>query len=80
MSVDDLRAAVGSGTVDTVVLAFTDVYGRLLGKRFDAAFFLESLDDGTHACDYLLTVDMEMEPIPGYAFASWEQGLSLIHI
>ncbi len=47
-------------------LAFTDLYGRLVGKRFDAGFFLDSIDDGTHVCDYLLTVDIDMEPVPGY--------------
>ncbi len=80
MSLDELHAATDDGSVDTVVVAFTDVYGRLLGKRFDARFFLATLDDGTHACDYLLTVDMEMEPIPGYAFASWEQGYGDVHL
>ena len=80
MSLDELHAATDDGSIDTVVVAFTDVYGRLLGKRFDARFFLDTLDDGTHACDYLLTVDMEMEPIPGYAFASWEQGYGDVHL
>jgi glutamine synthetase len=64
-----------------VVVGFTDHYGRLCGKRFDAGFFLESAAaDGTHACDYLLTTDMEMEPIPGYGFASWEQGYGDVHL
>ena len=80
MSLDDLRAAADDGSVDTVVLAFTDLYGRLVGKRFVADFFLDSIDDGTHVCDYLLTVDMEMEPVPGYAFASWEQGYGDVHL
>jgi glutamine synthetase len=80
MNVHDLRAAANAGSVDTVVVAFTDLYGRLLGKRFDAGFFLESLDDGTHACDYLLAVDMDMEPVRGYAFASWEQGYGDVHL
>jgi len=80
ITVDDLRAAARDGSIDTVVVAFTDGFGRLLGKRFDAGFFLETVDDGTHACDYLLTVDMEMEPIPGYAFASWEQGYGDVHL
>lgn len=80
MRLDELRAAVADGTTDTVILAFTDLYGRLLGKRFDAGFFLESLDDGTHVCDYLLAIDMEMEPVSGYAFASWEQGYGDVHL
>ena len=77
---DELRTAVADGTIDTVVLAFTDMYGRLLGKRFDADFFVDSIDDGTHVCDYLLASDMEMEPVPSYAFASWEQGFGDVHL
>ncbi len=81
MTPDELAAAVAADEIDTVVVGFTDHYGRLLGKRFDAEFFLEvGLTDGTHACDYLLTVDMEMEPIPGYDYASWEQGYGDFHL
>ncbi len=80
MQVDELRVGAGDGSIDTVVLAFTDAYGRLVGKRFDVEFFLDSIDDGTHACDYLLAVDMEMEPVPGYVFASWEQGYGDVHL
>ena len=64
MTFDHLTAAAADGSIDTVVVAFTDPYGRLMGKRFDAAFFCESVGDGTHACDYLFTVDVEMEPCP----------------
>ena len=81
MTVEALRDAAVSGTIDTVIVAFTDPYGRLVGKRLDARFFCErAIDDGTHACDYLLTVDMEMEPTPGYDFASWEQGYGDVHL
>ncbi|MEY2958095.1 MAG: hypothetical protein RLZZ01_663 [Actinomycetota bacterium] len=81
LSEEGLRAAAADGSIDTVIVAFTDHYGRLVGKRFDARFFCESaIDDGTHACDYLLCVDMEMEPTPGYAFASWEQGYGDVHL
>ena len=81
MTPDELRSAVAAGTIDTVVVAFTDHYGRLVGKRFDGDFFCESaLDDGTHACDYLLTVDMEMEPVEGYASANWERGYGDFHL
>lgn len=80
LTIEDLRTAAADGSIDTVVVAFTDVYGRLLGKRFDAKFFLDSLDDGTHVCNYLLAVDMEMEPVAGYAFASWEQGYGDVHL
>jgi glutamine synthetase len=66
---------------DTVVVAFTDHYGRLCGKRYDAGFFAEAVaDGGAHACDYLFTVDMEMEPVPGYAFSSWDQGYGDMHL
>jgi glutamine synthetase len=76
-----LGELVGRGTVDTVLVVFTDHYGRLMGKRFDAEFFLEEIaDHGTHGCDYLLTVDMEMEPVPGYRFANWERGYGDFHL
>jgi glutamine synthetase len=69
------------GEIETVVVGFTDHYGRLLGKRFDAEMFVEEISrDGAHACDYLLTVDMEMDPVPGYRFASWELGYGDFHL
>ncbi len=75
LTVEELTRLVESSEIDTVLLSFTDHYGRQLGKRLDAAFFLEqALDHGTHACDYLLTTDMNMEPVAGYGFASWERG------
>lgn len=81
MTPEELDALVTAGEVDTVVAAFTDNYGRLLGKRLDARYFLEhTAGQGTHACDYLLTVDMEMEPVAGYGFASWEQGYGDVHL
>ena len=59
MTPEELSSLVAGGEVDTVVVGFTDHYGRTLGKRFDADFFLEdALDHGTHGCDYLLTTDM----------------------
>jgi len=81
MQIDELRSTVADGSIDTVVVGFTDHYGRTMGKRFDADFFLESCAaDGTHGCDYLLTVDMEMEPIEGYAYANWEKGYGDFHL
>src|ERR1035437_10257447 len=71
---DDLRRSVDDGRIDTVLLTFTDLYGRPLGKRLDAGFFLENAQQGTHVCDYLLTVDMNMDPVPGYRLASWGRG------
>jgi len=81
MQLDELRSAVSNDLLDTVVVGFTDHYGRLMGKRFDADFFVEScVGDGTHACDYLLTVDMEMEPVEGYSFANWAGGYGDVHL
>jgi glutamine synthetase len=75
ISVDELRSDVESGAIDTVVVAFTDMQGRLMGKRVHAEFFLEdSVEHGVEGCNYLMALDMEMDPIPGYALASWDQG------
>jgi glutamine synthetase len=72
----ELASAVEDGSIDTVVVAFTDMQGRLLGKRLHGEFFVE--DDiaghGIEGCNYLLALDMEMDPVPGYSIASWEQG------
>lgn len=81
LTLEELAVLVDAGSVETVVLAFTDHYGRLMGKRFDAGFFLaEGAAHGTHACDYLLTVDMEMNPVPGFRFANWERGYGDFHL
>ncbi len=80
LKLDELTKLVASGEIETVVVGFTDHYGRTLGKRFDADFFLDSLDDGTHVCNYLFTVDMNMEPIEGFESASWDQGYGDVHL
>ncbi len=80
MTPEELHDAVQTGTIDTVVVGFTDHYGRTLGKRFDADFFLDSIETGTHACDYLLAVDMDMEPVEGYAYANWAAGYGDFHM
>ena len=81
LTIDALRQLVADDAIDTVIIAFSDHYGRLLGKRIDAEFFLaEAAQQGTHACDYLLTTDMEMEPVPGYRFANWELGYGDFHL
>jgi glutamine synthetase len=80
LSESELKEKIKNEEIETVIVAFTDHYGRLVGKRFDAEFFAESIEDGTHACDYLLTTDMEMEPIPGYKFANWELGYGDFHL
>ena len=81
LTLEQLRARVEKGEIETVVAGFTDHYGRLMGKRFDAEMFVgEVAQGGGHACDYLLTVDMEMEPVPGYRFANWELGYGDFHL
>ncbi|MGE3172005.1 MAG: glutamine synthetase family protein [Planctomycetota bacterium] len=81
LTLAELDRRVEIGEIDTVLVAFTDHYGRLMGKRYDAEFFLESAaKDGAHACDYLLTVDMGMNPVPGYKFANWERGYGDVHL
>ncbi|MFJ2605076.1 glutamine synthetase family protein [Streptomyces sp. NPDC091279] len=75
LGVEELVALVDSGEIDTVVLAFPDMQGRLQGKRFAARFFLdEVLEHGTEGCNYLLAVDTEMNTVDGYAMSSWEHG------
>jgi glutamine synthetase len=71
---NDLKKAVSAGAIDTVIVAMVDMQGRLIGKRFQAEYFAESAHAETHACDYLLANDIDMEPVPGYAAASWEKG------
>ncbi|MFF5983949.1 glutamine synthetase family protein [Streptomyces olindensis] len=75
LSVEELHALVAGGEIDTVVLAFPDMQGRLQGKRFAARFFLdEVLQHGTEGCNYLLAVDTEMNTVDGYAMSSWDRG------
>ncbi len=74
LSFDQLKKAVRSGGIDTVVVAMVDMQGRLIGKRFHAQFFVDGGHEETHACDYLLANDIDMEPVPGYAAASWDKG------
>ena len=73
-SLDALKADVSKGLIDTVLVAFPDMQGRLIGKRFQAQFFLDGAIDETHGCDYLLADDIDMEPVPGYEAASWTKG------
>jgi glutamine synthetase len=81
LTIEDLRRHVDAEQIDTVIAAFPDLYGRLVGKRFDATYFIDHVaDHGTHACDYLLTVDMEMEPVAGYELANWHKGYGDVHL
>jgi len=81
LTLDELRDLAGRGLVETVIVGFTDHYGRLLGKRCDAGMFVdETAAHGTHGCNYLLTTDMEMQPVAGYRFANWQQGYGDFHL
>jgi glutamine synthetase len=75
MQLDDLKKKVKDGEIDTVLLAFTDMQGRLQGKRLTAEFFLDSVvDHGAEGCNYLLAVDVDMNTVSGYAMSSWDTG------
>jgi glutamine synthetase len=76
LDAEQLEELASAGEIDTVLCMFTDLQGRFMGKRVLPHFFLEEVlgDEGLHACLYLLAIDMEMEPLPGYAYASWETG------
>jgi glutamine synthetase len=75
LTLDQLRALVDDGTIDTVLVAITDMQGRLQGKRCAAEYFLnEVVPHATEACNYLLAVDVEMNTVDGYAMSSWERG------
>src|ERR1700712_3649590 len=75
LTIDALTDRIESGEIDTVVVAFTDMQGRLQGKRLHAPFFLkEALAHGTEGCNYLLSVDVDMNTVPGYEMSSWEKG------
>ncbi|MFT4738860.1 MAG: glutamine synthetase [Paraglaciecola sp.] len=80
LTLEMLQEKVRTEEIETVIVAFTDHYGRMMGKRYDAEFFIDQVEDGAHACDYLLTTDMEMEPVKGYDFANWELGYGDFHL
>lgn len=74
---DEIERLIKDGEIDTILMVLTDLQGRLVGKRLTGDFFLNDILDGEgviHACNYLLAIDMEMEPVPGYAYASWDTG------
>ncbi len=76
LSLEELSTAVERGEIDTVVVAFTDMQGRLMGKRMHGEFFVDEARAGhpIEGCNYLLALEMEMDPVPGYDIASWERG------
>lgn len=74
LTLESLGKAVKAGDIDTVIVCFPDMFGRLVGKRFQAEHFVDSAHEETHACNYLLANDIEMEPVPGYKAANWSKG------
>ncbi len=75
LSMDDLVARIDQGDIDTVVVAFTDMQGRLQGKRLHGRYFVDHVvAHGTEGCNYLLAVDVDMNTVDGYAISSWERG------
>ena len=77
LSVDQLRKDIADKKIDTVVVAMTDMQGRLVGKRLDANYFLSDvLKHGTEGCNYLLAVDVDMNTVDGYEMSSWDKGYS----
>ncbi|GAC1446105.1 MAG: glutamine synthetase family protein [Chloroflexota bacterium] len=78
---DELGEAISGGEIETVLAVFPDMYGRFMGKRITGHFFMSHVaDGGYHACDYLLACDIEMDPVPGYHFTSWESGYGDFHL
>jgi glutamine synthetase len=75
LTLEQLQSEAEAGTLDTVVTAFTDMQGRLEGKRIEVSYFLDQVvDHGVEGCNYLLALDMEMDPVPGYDLFNWEKG------
>jgi glutamine synthetase len=74
LSFEALKLAVNEGRIDTVLACMVDMQGRLVGKRFQAEYFVDSAFEETHCCNYLLADDIDMEPVPGYKAASWAKG------
>ncbi len=75
LTLEALKGAIHQGEIDTVVVAITDMQGRLQGKRLAARYFLnEVAQHGTEGCNYLLAVDVDMNTVDGYAMSSWERG------
>ncbi len=75
LGMDDLVRRIETGRIDTVIVAFTDMQGRLQGKRLHGRYFVDHVvEHGTEGCNYLLAVDVDMNTVDGYAISSWEKG------
>jgi glutamine synthetase len=80
IELQELKRLVEDGAIDTVLVVFPDMYGRLVGKRIVGRYFVdEVVAGGIHACDYLLACDIDMDPVPGYQFTSWAKGYGDFH-
>ena len=80
MNLEELRARVDAGEIDTVLIALTDMQGRLQGKRLTARHFVDEVaEHGAEGCNYLLAVDVDMNTVDGYAMSSWEAGYGACH-
>src|SRR5687767_11555998 len=80
LDLETLRQKISSGQIDTVLVVFPDMYGRLMGKRLTGKFFLDCAKTGTHGCNYLLTLNIEMDPLDGFNLASWDKGFGDFHL
>ena len=75
IDLNELKRLVANDEIDTILVVFPDMYGRLVGKRIVGRYFIDEVAEGSiHACDYLLACDIDMDPVPGYAFTSWAKG------
>src|ERR1700737_263352 len=79
LSLEELVRQTKAGDVDTVIIAIADLQGRLMGKRLTGPYFLDHIDEGLHACDYLLAMDVDNEPLPGFKFTNWGTGYGDMH-
>jgi len=79
LSLEQLIRQLKAGEVDTVIIAIADLQGRLMGKRLTGPYFLDHVDEGLHACDYLLAMDVDNEPLPGFKFTNWGTGYGDMH-
>ena len=81
MKLEQLKAKIKSGAIDTVVVAFPDIFGRLSGKRFTGTFFLDAVaKHGTHACSYLITQNLDQDPWEDFPLANWDKGFADFHV
>ena len=79
MELTELEAMIGAGEIDTILTVFPDLQGRFMGKRVTGEYFLDQVvssegEGAIHVCNYLLAVDVDMTPLPGYRYANWDQG------